>query len=208
MTWSTVKEAVRLAIATAAGLTDTTGADDGATTQLTAWANKRTANRFLEPAPRWIDLKASAVRAIGQDEVRYDTVTGATPALTTVTPAYCGYRVFSVMAHVGGASQEDTEDAFFLAGKIRLRLRRLDVLAVLQAAGVALVDIGQSLEVDYRNINGRMKSAALIELTFAFTEYEVDASSLGDYVATLSDLDGTIENIDGTDVALSDLTVP
>ena len=209
MSWSTVKEAVRLAIATAAGLTDTVGADDGATTQICAWANKRTANRFLEAAPRWINLSATGVRGMGQDEIRYDTVIGATAALTTVTPVHCGYRLFSVMAHIGGASQEDTEDSFFLAGRMRLRMRRADILAILQAAGVAVVEVGQSLEVDYRNINGRMQSAALVEIRFAFTEYEADVNSLGDYVATITDMDGTMtEGFDGDDILIPDMTVP
>jgi len=204
MSWATIKEAVRTAIAAAAGVIDTTGADDGATTQHTAWANQRQANRFLaEAAPRWIDLTASGVRGVGQDEVRYDVVEGLTPDLTTVTPSYCGYRVFNVTVHVGGASQDDTEDAFYLAGRIRTRIRRADVLAVLQAAGVALVDVGPSLEVDYRDINGRMQSAAFVELRFAFTEYDTDTVDASGHVASTSDAVGTLtEGFDGDDILI------
>ena len=191
MTWATVKEAIRVAVGMTLSLPDFAGAD-GNPVAAVAWANQREAQRWAVDG-KWADLTAVSVRGKGWDETRTETIAGVTPALDVIRPTYAGYRLVNVTVHIGGASQEDAEDAFFLGGKLRTRLRRPDVLAVLQAGGAAVVDIGGSLDVDYRDQNGRMQSCALVELRFAFVESDTDTTEASsEFVNELSDALGTV----------------
>jgi hypothetical protein len=199
VTWATTKEACRLAIAAALDLDDYTGAD-GAVGGIhkVEWANKQKAVRYLNNDSAWADLRMGAIVAQGTDEIRYEYVAGATAALSRNVPTYAGRRLFSVQVLIGVESQEDAEEAVgTLAGRLRTRLRRVEILAILQDAGVALRSIGPTVDADYRNRDGHWVSASITEIFLARTEQDTDEDNAGDFITETS---GTSEltRTDGT----------
>lgn len=176
MSWATAKEAVRLAVAAALDLEDYTGAD-GVTNGIhkVEWTNKKKAVRYLLNDSAWVNLQFNQPVAQGRDEKRLEVTVGATPALTNVVPTYGGRRLFSVQVQIGSESQEDGEDAVaYLSGKLRTRLRRSEILGVMQAAQVALRTVGPSLSADYKNRDGHWVSNSITELFLATVESDTD----------------------------------
>ncbi len=185
MTWATTKEACRLAIAAALKLQDYTGASGVVgSVHKVEWSNKASATRYLTSGSAWADLHFHGVTAEGTDEIRYETIVGATPALTRVVPTYCGRRTFYVSVQVGVDDQEDDVNAMTLAGLLRTRLRRNEILAILHDAEVGLVSIGPAMDADYRDADGRMVSNVIVEIKFACIESDTDSTESGDYIAT------------------------
>ena len=201
-----MREAVRLTIASAVNLTDAVGVD-ASTVKLVAWENQVDAQRWAPAA--WCDLRLTGVNGSGTDEIRWTYTAGATPALSTNLPTYCGYRTFSVWVKLCIDSQSPTEEAVTtLSGLLRTRLRRTDILAIAQAAGVALVRIGPTFEADYRDADGRMVSSSTTEIRFACVEQDVDSTSTGDFVNAVVDAEGTYTaGVSGSDI-VTDVDVP
>lgn len=183
-TWATKQEAVRAAVALAARMPDVS-TPYGATNRRVEWQNRHTAQRYDDGTP-WGDLVLMGVEARGQDETRYDFDAGINPAASRLVPTWSGYRIFTVSVRIGVDDQDPGAEAVgFLAGRFRTRLRRPDVLALIQAEDVALVDIGGTVQADYED-QGRVVSLAITEVRFATIETDTDADdSTGDYVATV-----------------------
>lgn len=183
MTWATTKEAVRLAVAAALSLPDETGSDGVVGgVHVVEWVNKRSANRFMSTS---VDLQLNNPVAQGRDETRYELIEGATVADNKLIPTYGGRRIFSVMVQISAESQEDGEEAVGqLAGQLRTRLKRPEILGILQDDLVALRSIGPSIPADYRNRDGHWLSASVTELFLACTESDTDDDNAGDYIAS------------------------
>lgn len=196
MSWSQAKEAIRDAIALAVRAPDYLGGDGVTYIHVTEWRNKRDAARWAPSGPV-VDLTLSSVVGKGTDETRYETFGSGDPEDIKEVPVYNGYRLLSVQVEVDSDSQEDDADApGFYTGALRTRLRRDDVLAILQAGGVALVSVGPTFEADFLNQSGRMQSRAITEVRFATTEEDTDgADGSGDWVATAAG-----EGVDGSDL--------
>lgn len=183
MAWSTVQEAVRDAIAGALELPDYTGGR-GTPVSRVEWEN-RSSHQSYQRAGAWASLRLGNVVAKGHDETRYEVITGATPALTRKVPTVGGYRLFTVTVRIGNDSQEPADSAVStLAGKLRTRIRRADIRAILQAGNVAIVRIEPTIEADYLDADGRMVSQSFTDIRFATTEQDTDSDSDGDFIAT------------------------
>lgn len=198
MSWATVQEAVRDWVAGALELEDFTGGR-GTPVPRVEWENRSSAQRYQRGGP-WVDLRISNVVGKGQDETRYEFLDNADPTLARNVPTYGGYRLFTVTVKIGSDSQEPVDSAVStLAGKLRTRLRRRDILAVLQAANAALVTIGPTIDVDYVDHDGRMMSYAITDIRLATTEQDTDSDSDGDWVESAAG-EGTLTDIDDTEL--------
>jgi len=170
MTWATKQEAIRLAVARCLRLPDVLAAD-GSQTHVVEWFNRRTAHRWVDGP--WADLELGAIVARGQDESRH---VGEDPADGTQLMSYGGYRLLTVTVAINSFSQEPGEDAVAeLASRLRTRLRRPDVLAILQAEDVALVAVEGTLAADYED-DGRIISASFTDLRLATVELDTDVA--------------------------------
>lgn len=179
MSWSDVREAVRLAIAEATQLEDVAGLRN-TTTRRVEWRNRATASRMVSGA--WAELRFYSPVAMGVDETRYSFETNP----DRLVPNYGGPRQFNVQVLLQADNQEPDADAVgILAGRLRTRLRRREILDALLEAGVAFVRMGPSIEVDYTDINGREISASTTEMTFACAEIDVDESEDASWIAEL-----------------------
>lgn len=194
MTWATTKEAVRLSVAAALRLEDYTGADGVAgSVHKVEWVNKQQAVRYLENDSAWVDLQLNSPVAQGTDEIRYEFVEGLNAAASRLIPTYCGRRLFSVSVMIGVLSQEDDEEAVgTLGGLLRTRLRRAEILGILQAAGVALRSIGPTIPADYQNEDGHWVSNSVTEIFLACTESDTDPDEAGDFISSTDDCVGTL----------------
>jgi hypothetical protein len=194
MGWGEVREAVRLAIAKAMRLDDETD-QLGNEYRHVEWENRASAQRMVEST--FVDLRFSGPTAIGTDEIRYDY-----DSENDINVAeYGGFRIFGVQVLAQSDSQEPDADAVgVMAGRLRTRIRRPDVLEILQAAGVAFVRADPSFDVSYENAEGRAMSASSTDLTFSTVEYDRDEEEDSGYVSN-AELDGTISNGD-TDIEI------
>lgn len=168
MSWATVREATRLALAKALLLEDVVGLD-AVVQRRVEWENRATAERVV--GDTWCDLRFGVPSGIGTDEVRYCM----SPDNLRLVPTYGGLRRFTVQVLLSSYSQEPDADAVgFLAGRMRTRLRRNDVLDVLREGSVALIRIHPTINVDYQNQEARMVSASSTDIVFSCFESDTD----------------------------------
>jgi hypothetical protein len=187
MSWSTVREGIRQAIALAARAEDYMGADAITAVRVTDWEGQPTASRWGQAAGPTVDLRMGEVIGLHQDERRVEFISGATPALSYLKPTYTGTRLFTVRVSVDSDSQLDDADAVGpYTGALRTRMRRDDVAAILQAAGVAIVTIGNTINADFLNEDGRQQSRAVTDIRFGTTESDTDADPTGDYIQNVA----------------------
>jgi hypothetical protein len=198
VSWSTIQEGVRTAVATALQLEDFTGADALTPVRVTEWANRNTSHRWVDGP--WADLTLGVVQVRHTDEIRYEDFTNADPELATYVPTTGGQRRFTVTVQVCTHSQEPGEaSAGEIAGRLRTRMRRLDVLRTLQTAGVALMGIGATFDGDFPDHNNRMVSCSITELWFGCVESDTDESEESTAWIGHVAAEGTLTNIDGTE---------
>ena len=173
---STVAEAVRTAVAKALQLEDVLGADEVTYVKRTDWADRASSHRFVGEEG-WADLQLGVVVARGLDETRYEYVANADPALAESIPSTGGQREFTVTVRMCRHSQEFGEETMGTAGgNLRTRLRRQDVLRILNGSGVALVIVGPTINGSYPDHNGRVVSCAVTDVRFRCVEVDTDDS--------------------------------
>lgn len=183
MTWETQTEAIRLALASALRLPDVLGST-GRYKHVVEWENRRTAHRVVRDA--WADLRLTSVAPVGTDEIRYSLVDSPLPSLATYRPCYVGWRIATVGVLVASTSQEHSDAApSELAGRLRTRLRRPDILAVLQAEKVGLATVGPTVIADYLDGEQRWVSAAIVDVRFVLAVADEDPTDPGDFIASV-----------------------
>lgn len=185
MGWKETREAVRLAIAKALKLEDETD-QLGGDLHVVEWENRAGDARMV--GATFADLRFSGPVAIGTDEIRYSYDC----LYDRLTPEYGGFRVFGVQVLCQSDSQEPDEDAVgVMGGRLRTRLRRLEILDILKAAGVSLIRISPSIDVSYTNQEGRAMSASSTDLSFGCLEVDRDEDESVPYIECVS-ADGVI----------------
>lgn len=164
MSWGTVQDTIKRAVAQCLKRAE----DDPAI----EWENRNTASSFTDPYSDGLicSLRLGSVVQKGRGEKRrkIDSDTG------DLKTTYGGYRLFTVTCYVSTMSQDSDEDAQSFAGLIRTRIRRDDIHATLKDGNVALVTVYPNYNVDFKNSESRMQSAAILELRFATTEWDTD----------------------------------
>lgn len=187
---------MRLAIAKAIVLEDATDLA-GDTGRLVEWENRSTASRMTGTTTA--DLRFLSPSGIGMDETRYDL----NVAETQLVPTYGGQRLFSVQVLCQSDSQEpDADSVGLMGGRLRTRMRRADVLALLQAGGVAFVGVSPTFDISFQNQEGRMMSASSTEIRFACIETDTDATDDAGWIANLES-EGTLSTaFDATDIVV------
>jgi hypothetical protein len=169
---SSVAEAVRSAVAKALQLEDVLGADEVTYVKRVEWGDKASSHRFVGEEG-WADLLLGVVVAKGLDETRYEY----DPDTETNTPSTGGQREFSVSVQMCRHSQDFGEETMGTAGgKLRTRMRRKDVLKILNDSGVAMVLIGPTINGSYPDHNGRKVSCAVTDVRFRCVEVDTDDS--------------------------------
>ena len=162
------------------------------------WESRSSAQRMV--GSTFADLRFSSPNGSGAtDEIRYEMNVG----LTALVPTYGGPRMFNVQVLCGSDSQEpDADSVGLMGGRLRTRMRRPDVLALLRAEGVALVSIGPTFDVSFTNQEGRDMSASSTEIRFACVESDTDATDDAGWIAALES-EGTFEsNFEGDDIVI------
>lgn len=199
MSWSVVQEAVRQAVITCTGMEDYLGADGVTYVRKVEWSNRPTAHRWVQNG--FVDLDLGVVTNVHTDETRYEFIEGATPALSRLVPTTMGHRNFSVTVKVCVDNQDPSAAApTTLCGRLRTRLRRESVLGALQEAGVALVSIGSTINADF-DVDGRLWSCGILELSLRCSEVDTDTESDGDWINEVSTAeDNALTAPDGTAV--------
>jgi hypothetical protein len=199
MGWAETQEAMRAAIALALLLPDELGGDGATYNHTVEWSNRYRAARWT-PGP-WADLRLGAVVARGHDEAR----TVAEDADGRQVKSYGGYRLVTVSVSVGSFSQEGgSESVGAIASRLRTRLRRPEVRAILAAEGIALVRLFDTVEADFEADN-RAVSYAVTDIRFAITELDTDEPDAGseDIITRVvaegePDLDGVDLDVDAS----------
>jgi hypothetical protein len=106
---------------------------------------------------------------------------------------------------VGSFSQEGgSESVGAIASRLRTRLRRPEVRAILAAEGIALVRLFDTVEADFEADN-RAVSYAVTDIRFAITELDTDEPDAGseDIITRVvaegePDLDGVDLDVDAS----------
>ena len=194
MGWSETREAVRLAIAAALRLDDQID-QLGESDHQVEWENR--ARNASMAGSTLADLRFSAPVALGTDEIRYCYNENA----DRLVPQYGGFRVFGVQVLCQSDSQEpDADSVGLMGGLLRTRLRRLEILGILHAAGVALVRIAPTFDTSYTNQEGRAMSASSTDITFSCVEFDQDPTEDVGYVESI-DVEGTFSG-NGPDIVV------
>lgn len=170
MDWGLIRNAVRIAITAALDLP----------TSAVQWAGTAESGYFR--ASPQVDLRLRFPTAIGTDYTtfEYDHITGKTYTVTN------GQRRFTVSVSIESESQSENFEAVgHFAARFRSRLRRPEILAILQAAGVALITIESTQDTD-TTVNSRQMSVSLTDVVFAAAEYDKEETSpTTDYIETV-----------------------
>jgi hypothetical protein len=166
-----------------------------------AFENERLGARMVGGV--WVDLRIGNVRSIGQDETRRDFVDGVTVPDSGLTVRRGGPRDFTLTVMIGSDDQLDAGAVGHLAGLLRTRIRRSDVLEILAGADIGLARVLNTINNDYLDADGRMVSFSMTEIRLHTIEEDVDTFVDGDtvggdgYVATvLGDGEPDIEDIE------------
>lgn len=180
MSWASVQEAVRQAVAAATGRVDRLGADGATTIHDVEWENRREASLQWGDSAT-VDLCLGPVSHKGTGETRFEYDADEDTNIPTVNI----YALFTVTVKIRSLSQAGDEEAVgALASALRLKLRKIQrIRDILTAANVSVVDIGETANVDELEINGRMMSVSITDLRLATTESFTDTDDAGDYIA-------------------------
>lgn len=181
MSWSTVQEGIRLAVAGALGLPDRLGANGVDMVHEVDWENRREANNeWVDDVKPIVDLILGSPRTKGTGETRYVYNPGTDKNVPTVN-MYCLFTVTVRLSALTQAAGEETVGE--RASGLRLKLRKVPRFRdILTAANVAIVDIMETQNADELEINGRMMSVSVTELHLATTESFTDTDDSGDYI--------------------------
>lgn len=182
-TWQQKKATLRAVFAAALKLDvpdNTTLLADGtflnADSEAIQWENERGDSRITNGI--WCDLRLGSVVSIGEDEIRRSYDSGTDRLL----PTYGGPRRFSVMVIVASDDQESTEAIGEVAGRLRTRLMREELLQQLMDCDLGFTKLGATMNIDYQD-DGRMYSQSMTEVWFETNEQDEPTSSdSGDYV--------------------------
>ncbi len=167
--WATEQEAIRLAVARAAKLPDRATIGGKRMHRRVTWEGEDNADRWAQGGAL-IELRLGAITPIGKLEPRQDYDAGT----DTITTAYGRYERFTVTCAIDIDNQDPAAAApGTVTGRLRTRLQRPDVLAILQAANVAYVGMGPTSVADYED-DGRVISAARVDIFFAHTAWDSD----------------------------------
>jgi hypothetical protein len=176
MDYDAIKEAIRVAVRDAIGLSDTNAS--GRASSAVLWSKTREAGGF-RPAVR-VDLILRSPVGLGRDETRheYDADTDEN------TATQCGLRMLNVSIRIQSYDHTGaTEAVGTLAGRLRTRLYRESILVALAAADVALHEIRPTVEQDYTE-DDREVSLAIVDVVFSAPENDVDDNATAsDYIA-------------------------
>lgn len=184
ITWKQKKAALRAVIAKVlkldrpnASVLLADGTFEGTDSEAVQWENERGNSRHTRGV--WADLRLGVIVPISQDETRYEY----DPDTDLNLPTYGGHRRFSLMVIVATDDQEDYEAVGEVAGRMRTRIMRPEVLDMLNAANLGLTSVGQTLNVDYQGEDGVMYSQSMTEIVFETSEAdEPEADQDGSYV--------------------------
>ncbi len=178
--WAAQQEAVRLAIARAVKLPDQTTLGGKRMFKRVCWEAEDSAARWAQGGPT-VELRLGAIVPMGKLEPRYEYDADNDRQVVT----YGRYERFTVSVAVDVDNQDPAAAApGTVVGRLRTRLQRPDVLELLQAADVAYVGMGPTTTADYES-EGRVISAARVDVFFAHTAWDRDEDDLGDYVNEL-----------------------
>jgi hypothetical protein len=195
MSWATVQEAVRLAIAKSLRMEDYLGGDGVTYVRRVEWSNRETAARWASEG--WADLDLTAIRVKGTDETRYDFEDGGTPEDSRLVPTTGGQRYFTVSVKVAIDSQDPAEASpGFLCGRLRTRIRHQSTIEDLLEAGVSLTRMSDTILADYADMNSRMWSMGVLDITFGCVEVDTDEDTDGAYIGAVEadgDLDSDVD---------------
>lgn len=193
--WKDKREAIRQAIIVALDLKREPAVElaGGGTNIdfLVQWQGRREAARWTGGV--WCDLRLGTVIPVGRDETRrfYNEDDDA------LRPTYGGQRSFTVMVIVASDDQED-EDAVGTAGsRLRTRIRREEVKAILAAVDVSLAEILSTSNFDFQD-DGVQYSQSMTELQFNTTEEDEDTTGTGDWIREVEgsgDSPGDLEDV-------------
>jgi hypothetical protein len=204
-TWLQKQDAVKAAISKCLKL-DVAGSvllADGTYDQPSAveWENKREASRGT--MDYWCDLRLGSVLVLGRDEKRRMFVDNGSVLTSGLQTTYGGQRIFSVMCIVGSDNQDADKAAIGQLGSlIRTRLRREEVLDILQAADISINQIFTTLNVDYED-DGIMYSQSMTEVRFNTSEEDLpEPEVVTSYIAEVHG-----NGVAGEDLADVDLDV-
>jgi hypothetical protein len=181
MNWATIREAIRQAVVSASGLSDTAAVQWRGTCIAGGW----------RPDPH-VDLVLKQVAGLGVDEARASVQSGN--LVTTLT----GNRTLSVSIRVESQSQADgVESVGAIAGRIRTRLRRLGILTALKDADLALVEIQPVQNLDFAS-QGRFVSLAVLDVLLSSVENDTDTTpESADWFDTVLLSSDTLDGVDG-----------
>lgn len=136
-------------------------------------------------------LTANSVKTLGRDEERRkdDPVN----PLNDQVVSRCGQRNFTWSIKLESQTQLPGATVRVLADRVRVRLFRPSVLAILNAAGMSVADILATNESDYL-IGGRSASWANIDLLMNAVENDTDDTvGTGDWIGD-AQISGTVHD--------------
>lgn len=188
MDWATTQEAIRQAVITATGIPD---AD-------VVWYGTSEGWRSF---PR-VDLITRIPEGVGVDEDRMDSEGEHT---------ICGTRRFTLSVRIeADTGAPGAESVAHLAGRLRTRLRRAAVLALLQAAGVATERVDRTQEFERETAEGRRVSLSVTDVLLSVAENDTDDSNTDEWIESVDLTSDTLDDPDGDphDPQVGPLTIP
>jgi hypothetical protein len=183
MSWATVREGVRTAVALAMRLEDYAGAG-GHTVQRVRWEGQEEASEWVRDDGAAVELQLLSIRRLHRDEKRLEIIANADPLLQVLRPIYTGTRLFTVRVRVDRDRQDDAAESMGASDELRTRWEREDVRAVLQAAEVATQTIGETMNADLVDLDGRQLSVAVTDLFLITSVADMDSVPTGDWIRT------------------------
>lgn len=175
MSWVTVREAIRVAVAQCIEADTAAGGP-------VEWVDRALANRWTgaddEP---WADLRLTPNARGYRGEIRYELDVDT----DSLVEYHVNHRHFSVTVLVGTESQEPGASAVDIADQIPGRLKHSSILSGLQAAKVAVRDIGPVIDATYTDAEGRAASQAAVELYLSTVLEWAPAVPTGDYFSSV-----------------------
>lgn len=186
--WVSRKAAIKSAIASALQLNTTTATQlangSFAHTNEVEWENHRTGFRMTGSV--WVDLRLGAVVVVDDDEVRRNTYGDTTVEGTRLLNTYGGRRRFTVTVMVSTDNQEQRDAVGTISAKLRTRIWREDIQAILEAERIGTIRVLSTVNADYAG-DGVMYSSAITDIQFSTVEFEGpdvdDVTLTGDFIA-------------------------